>query len=228
MKFKPRPRAARCLALLALCGLPAASHAALVVYTSAASFQAAVIGAATDDFDSLAPGVTITSPLTRTAGAFSYGVAVLPDATYTGEGSPVPPGYIVAAGTAADRWLSTNSSTDTLRLQSLGGISAIGGFFFGSDIDGRFAPGATIEFLATDAQGAQSYTLSGATLGSFVGFISDTTLVSLSLRAQQAGGDVWVSANNLQLAQAVPEPGSLLLVLGGLGLLGLMTRARRA
>ncbi len=56
MKFKPRPRAARCLALLALCGLPAASHAALVVYTSAASFQAAVIGAATDDFDSLAPG----------------------------------------------------------------------------------------------------------------------------------------------------------------------------
>lgn len=222
-----RPRAARWLAAAALLAAATATQAALVVYTDPASFAAAIQAPGLDDFDALPAGEAIATPLDRTAGAYAYRIAVDPDTSFVGDGSPVPPGLVLAAGSAADRWLSTNASADTLRFFQLSGARAIGGQFFGTDLDGLAASGTTIDLLATDAQGSQSLRLTGATPGSFVGFVSDTALVSLSVLASQAAGPVWVTANNLQLAAAVPEPQAGLLLLAGLAVLGAVTRRQR-
>jgi hypothetical protein len=223
-----RLRAARWLAAAALLAASAATQAALAVYTSPSAFNAAVSAPGLDSFSSLTPGLALEGPIARTAGAYAYSVAVDPDTTFIDVGGVVPPGYIVAAGSASDRWLSTNTTTDTLRFFNLSGATAIGGLFFGSDIDGLFASGARIDFRATDAQGTQTYTLTGAGVSSFVGFVSDTTLLSLTAQASQANGDVWVTANDLQLAAAVPEPQTLALLMAGLAFVGGAARRRRA
>lgn len=222
-----RPRAARWLTAMALLAATAAAQAALTVYDNPASFAAATSARGLDSFDDLSPDSAVDSPVTRSAGPYGYNVAALADASFIGDGSPVPPGYLLAAGSAADRWLSTNSAADTLRFFNLSGAGAIGGLFFGSDVEGQLAGGASIQFLATDAQGTRAYTLTGATANSFVGFVSDTTLVSLAVRASQANGAVWVTANDLQLAAAVPEPQTLALLLGGLAFLGVAARRRQ-
>lgn len=222
-----RQRAARWLAALALLAASAATQAAFTVYDNAASFAAATGAAGLDDFDDLSPDEAVEGPIARSAGSYGYSMVALTDTSFISDGSPVPPGYLLAAGSASDRWLSTNAASDTLRFFSLSGTSAIGGLFFGSDVQGQFAGGTTIEFLATDAQGTQAYTLTGADVGSFIGFVSDTTLVSLTVRAWQDNGAVWVTANDLQLAAAVPEPQTLAMLLGGLALLGAIARRRR-
>lgn len=222
-----RPRAARWLTAMALLAASVAAQAALTVYDNPASFAAASSAPGLDHYDDLSPDAAVPGPLTRSAGAYGYNVAALTDTSFISDGSPVPPGHLLAAGTAADRWLSANAASDTLRFFNLSGARAVGGLFFGSDVDGQLAGGASIQFLATDAQGTQAYTLTGATASSFIGFVSDTTLVSLAVLASQANGPVWVTANDLQLAAAVPEPQTLALLLGGLAFLGLASRRRQ-
>ena len=108
------------------------------------------------------------------------------------------------------------------------GVRGIGGNFFGSNISGLFAPG-DLTLTATDASGTVTRTITGATMSSFLGFISDGPITQLTLASVQpsTGGFLWPSVDNLVLAAAVPEPGTYAMMLAGLGVCGFMARRRR-
>nr|WP_229518832.1 PEP-CTERM sorting domain-containing protein [Massilia rhizosphaerae] len=195
-----------CLAAL-LCAA-AGAQAAITVYTSESAFLAAVSAPGTDTFDDLtvAPyGDTVY----RTAGAYNY-------QAYSATG-------IWGAGGPTDFWLSNNTRYNPIVFsQFSSGVSAFGGNFFASDIAGQFVPDGTMVLTAIDG-GTLTYDLTGATTGSFVGFVSTAPLSSVTLGTD--GGEYWPTANNVVLA--VPEPATYGMMLVGMTLLGLAARRRR-
>jgi len=209
----PRPLLAVTLAA-ALGAVSSASHAALTAFTTSASFAAATLASATDAFN-LLPIDFIASPSNRTIGPYSYVASA--------------PGGLFGAGSAANPWLSTNLSGATLTFGSFGGgVSAIGGSFFGSDIAGAFLAGQSLTLTATDSVGASlTQTINGATQTSFLGFASTGTLVSLAVSI--ASPNAFAAVDNLVLAQAapIPEPETYAMLLAGLATLATIGRRRR-
>ena len=209
----PRPLLAVTLAA-ALGAVSTASHAALTAFTTSASFAVATLASATDAFN-LLPIDFIASPSNRTIGPYSYVASA--------------PGGLFGAGSAANPWLSTNLSGATLTFGSFGGgVSAIGGSFFGSDIAGGFLAGQSLTLTATDSVGASlTQTINGATQTSFLGFASTGTLVSLAVSI--ASPNAFASVDNLVLAQAapIPEPETYAMLLAGLATLATIGRRRR-
>jgi PEP-CTERM motif len=193
-------------AAAALAILSNAALANFTVYTSEASFNSATTGGATDGF-SLIPLDFISSPSTRSAGSYGYTASSA--------------GGLYGAGTAANPWLSTNLSGDTITFSAFsGGVQAIGGSFFGSDIFGAFLAGQSMTLTAVDSLGETfSQTISNATQSSFLGLVSTGSLVSLAVDI--ADRNAFVSIDNLKLAQvaAIPEPGTWMMLLAGLGAL---------
>src|SRR4051794_12862072 len=99
------------------------SHAALTVFTSQPSFLGAVSSPGVDAFNGLSITTSTPSPLSRVTGSYTYIAAA--SSSFFGSGS------------AADPWLSTNSATDSITFSGFGGgVSAIGGNFFGTDVNG--------------------------------------------------------------------------------------------
>lgn len=195
-----------CLAVL-LCTAGAA-QAGIQVYTSEAEFLAAVSAPGVDRFDDLA-NKQYSPRVTRTAGDYGYQASTF--------------GAIWGAGTAADHWLSNNSPHDTIVFDHFSaGISAFGGNFFASDIAGQFVDGS-VTLSASDGS-AFTYTLDHATTASFLGFVSSSTLDSVTLGVGFDSG-YWPTVNDLVLA--VPEPGSYAMLLAGLGCVGAVARRRR-
>lgn len=207
-------------ALFAVCGT---SHASFTVFNMAAEFAAATSAPGVDTYNSFSSGNPAPSPITRNAGAYTY-TAATTTSTFFG------------AGTTADPWLSTDKETDSITFFDFsGGAKAIGGNFFGSDAGGNFASG-DITIVANDSFGAQStQTITGATLSSFLGFVSTGTISSLVVTAvQPAIGRLWPTVVNLTIATPtavaitpVPEPEGYALMLAGLGAVGFMVGRRR-
>lgn len=197
-----------------LIGASALAQAALTVYTTRASFVAAVSATTgTDTFNDLLPATSYAGPLSRSAGALGYEV----DAN---------DGILYGAGSNFNPWLSNNQAAGTIDFYSFdAGVNAAGGRFFGSDISGMFQSGATIYVTATDADGSVTQTVLDARRRSFVGFVSDGSLLGLSVSADQTDGPVWGTVNNLILA-AVPEPATHAMFLAGLGVIGVVARRR--
>jgi len=208
----------KCLAAAGLLTASAAPQAALVVYTTQASFLAAVSSPGVDTFTGLSITDATASPMLRSAGSYSY--------TATSTTS------FYGAGSVSNPWLSTNSATDAITFSGFSsGVNAIGGLFFGSDISGLFANG-TVVLTAVDSLGATStQTITGATLSSFLGFQSTGTITSLAVSSVSPNSTVWPTVDNLTLATsavaAVPEPGTWALMLGGIGVLWHLARRRR-
>ena len=205
------------LALAALLATAGASQAAITVYTSLASFNAATLVRGTDTFLGFSITGSSPSPVTRNAGPF----------TYTANASPA--GSFFGGGTTANPFLSTNTATDFMTFSGFSaGVAGLGGNFFGSNVSGRFAAGG-VTLTATDASGTTTQTIASATESGFLGFVSNTGLLSATVTSvQPSTGFLWPSADNLVLATVVPEPGTYAMMLAGLGVLGFMARRRRS
>jgi PEP-CTERM motif len=210
------------IAVAALVASTAPAHAALTIYTSLAAFNAATTAQGTDTFTGLSIVAATPSPINRLAGAYGYQGTVSTTSFF-------------GAGTVANPWLSTNTATDTMTFSLFtGGVQAGGGNFFGSDITGAFAAG-NITIVATDSLGATStQTITGATTSSFLGFVSNANLVSLTVTSvQPQTGFLWPTMDNFVLAKRaggvvpiVPEPGTWLMMVAGFGLVGGAMRRR--
>ncbi len=182
----------RALTALLLLG-PSISHAAITVYTDRASFLAAVEAPGVDTFTGISTTSPTPSPLFRTAGPYPY-TATTSTSSFFG------------AGTLANTWLTTNIAAASITFNSMpSNVSAAGGFFFGSSVSGAFAAGS-VTVSAIDSAGATStQTFAGATNG-FLGFVSDTSVMSLSVMAvQPSGGFLWPTVDDLTLAVVIMD-----------------------
>ena len=95
------------------------SQAAITVYTNLAAFTAATSNPGTDTYTGFSILGQTTSPITRTAGAYTYTAAT--------------PGNFYGAGTTANPWLSTNQALDSITFSGFTStVRGIGGNFFGS------------------------------------------------------------------------------------------------
>jgi hypothetical protein len=202
-----------CAAALLACS--GAAFATPVAYTSLTSFMSVTSGAGTDTFDNVSITTSTSTPLARTAGVYGY-TATATDGAFFG------------AGSDPDHWLSTDSATASIVFSGFSsGVQAVGGFFFGSDVFGAYAPGSIL-LSATDATGTISQLITAASTTSFIGFLSSGGLTSLTVTAVEPGGDffLWPTVNSLVLSAAVPEPSTYALILAGLAALGWSVRRR--
>lgn len=220
-------------------GAGTAAQATTTLYTDQAAYLAAITAgtAVTDSYDDLAIAY-YGSPITRSVGGYSYQASA--------------DGGLYGAGEGGDGWLSTSNQPDAIHYAHFtGGVSAIGGTFFGSDINGHFAPIGEIALTFTDAHGVQSVLQTAwPTQGNFLGFVSSDGIQSLDVQVtgfalpdgmtpeEAAAYFQWPTVNNLILGQSpqdapppqtgdVPETGSWALMLAGFGLVGCALRASR-
>jgi hypothetical protein len=196
----------KALSLAALLCAASAAHADITIYTNQSAFLAAVSAPGVDTYDDLE--IQLYDPtLNRSAGSYSY--------------TATAPLGLFGAGSGADRWLSNNARTDSITFADFSsGVSAFGGNFFASDAAGQFVFGNMV-LTASDGS-SLVYALNNADTNSFVGFVSTSPLSSVTLATD--GGVYWPTANNVTLAMAVPEPSSWGMLLGGMGLLGFLSR----
>ena len=194
-----------------------ASHADITVFTSEASFLAAVSAPGVDTFTGFSTTAVTSSPITRAAGPYTYMAS-----SQTG---------FFGAGTPANPALSTNSDLDAITFFNLSGANAIGGTFFGSDLAGGFVASAVV-LTATDSLGAISTRTFVATPTSFMGFVSTGAIATLVFSTSMPGNFVFAAVDNLIIAAApvtqIPEPHTWALLLGGLTALGFCAGRRRS
>jgi len=206
----------RGFALAALVTAPAGAHAAFTVFTTEASFLAAVTAPGVDTFAGFPTTTFTASPITRSAGPYPYSASST--TSFFGVGTPANPA------------LSTNTDTDVITFFNLGAANAIGGFFFGSDIENNFVT-ATMVLTATDSLGAVSTQTIVTSPTSFVGFLSNGTIASLVVGTAMPGEFIFPTVDNLTIALAavtpVPEPESWSLLVAGLAALSFCARRKR-
>jgi len=177
-----------------------AAHADITVFTDRAAFLTAVSGSATDTFDDLTMTETV-GPLMRMAGTYGYRVNAGPS-----------DGGFYPSGSGSDIWLNGTMSSDVITFNAFSpGVLGFGGNFFGTDSFGSFMPGSTVVLSAVSGADSETFTLSNASQGSFVAFLSDGTVY-------------WATANNVVLA--VPEPATWSMLVGGLGITALARRRK--
>lgn len=206
------------LALLGLATLPHTAQAQTTTFTNQATFLAALTSSATQSFDSIGTGDLGATSLPFTAGAFSF------TATETGSGS-----NLWGINSGGDRWLGTQTSTNTLTITITGGSpTALGGNFFTTNNADAFASGPVL--LTLNDGTTINYTSAGSS--DFGGFTTTSPITSVTF-AGPGGSNAaarFATMNNLILgiasSSSAPEPGTLaLLALGMVG--GLVARRRK-
>ena len=204
------------------------AHASFTVITSQADFLGSVAAPGQDSFDDLGAGVA-GSPLVRLTGGPAYGYTVR--SVFDGGSNLDDTFYNTRVG--GDTWLTANSSTNSVQFSNFsGGVKAIGGYLFATDIDGLLVPGQTLQLKVTDANNlTTTQTLVAGSASAFIGLVSTVPLQSLSFTSPSQNPAInWPTVNDLILASptaAVPELRSWALMLAGLGFVVLSTRRRR-
>ena len=195
--------------------LASSANAAITVYTTQAAFLAAIGTPSVDTFNDLSQSL-IGSPLNRPLG---YQVSA---------GNGLFPGF------AGSVFMSTNTATDPMTFSNFtSSPSAIGGFFFSSNISGSFTPSTRIRISVTDTSGNIVEVINTPTTGSFRGFTTNSAILSLTVTGFNpvpAENPLWPSVDNLHLAEVLPavfEPASWAMMIAGFGLVGALMRRRR-
>jgi hypothetical protein len=196
-----------------LTALGLSGRAATTIYTDYAAFLAAVGGMGGESFDGLpAPGSILGEDRSFSVGGISV-VASTQGKLYT-------------AGSGPDIWLSTFEDDVAIEFYFTGEtLYAVGGSFFTSDLKGYETPGS-VKLMTNDLT---THTVTYSAMTSFVGFVSDQPITSVSVVAVQPGdGPVWPTVNNLVFGpvSAVPEPESAM-IQGMVGWAGVMLGWRR-
>ena len=138
--------------------------------------------------------------------------------SYSASVGPGSSSFYPAADGAVDIWLASYNRQDTITASGFSsGVSAVGGYFFGSNNVGLSTPATEITVRATDAGGTTTELLLNPGTATFRGFVSTGGLTSLTLwvGANQGVGEVDVFPTLNDLTLAVPEPQSYALMLGG-------------
>ncbi len=189
-------------------------QAGVITYTDKTSFMAALASSSMDNFDNLPAGF-FAGPHNRTVGAYTY------------QATAVNGFYRVGSG--SDSWLSTNIATDPIEFTiNAGGPTAIGGFFFATNLSGALT-NSTVSVSINGGLFGQSVSTNSAT--NFFGWVStDGTQIS-SLRVSTTDANTYPTVNDLILGQAnfsaVPEPTSLAMFGIGASVAGITAARRR-
>jgi hypothetical protein len=198
----------------------AAAHASITVFSQENSFLATLSAPGIDDFSGLSGTPAHTTSVNSTAGSYDYTAIVGPD---DGIDMLVTPSHV---------WLSTISGRDSITFTDFtGGVRGFGGFFFGTDLGGNSFPSQVV-LTATDHNGTITQILNNATTSSFLGFVSDTALYSVTVRMGPASNDApWPTIGSVILGAVapttvVPEPSIYITLLGGLMALTFKLRRR--
>jgi len=101
-------------------------------------------------------------------------------------------------------------------------VTAIGGIFADTDVDGNSIPGMV---TVTTSDGSMQ-TIATTTDG-FLGYVSDTPIVSITMIATGDAPNNFIQVDHFYTAIAIPEPATVSLTLVGLGVLALVARRRR-
>lgn len=135
------------------------------------------------------------------------------------------PEYSIGGGRMNDRLIFGTSTATTFNFSNA--QKAFGGNF-------DLSPGGAGQGLAVNLGGGQILSfampsqLPNSFNGQFFGFISDMSFTSVTLKAgTQSGVAETYALDNAVFANAVPEPGSIALVLAGLGLIGVSARRKK-
>ncbi|MDY7108779.1 MAG: hypothetical protein SYC29_09095 [Planctomycetota bacterium] len=115
---------------------------------------------------------------------------------------------------SGDGNMSTNSALDYLRVDFTGDpVTAVGGLFFPSDINGFFQAGP-IDIELSDGT---MYSFDPANDADFRGFTTDAPIDWIKIDAPDGAANAWSTMDHFYVG-AVPAPGALaLLALAGLG-----------
>lgn len=204
------------LAVLAATVSAGSASAAVVAYTDHDAFLAAFSDVHTDRFDSLPAGLN----------AGPYAGAGYAASAFDPIGYPADQHADALFGVdngAGGHWLSSNFATSLLQFAFGPNIAAVGGWFFGTDVDGALVPGA-LTLTVRDASGSFDFLFDPALAGGFLGFASDSAIESLSVAARQASSPSYATLGQLEVG-VVPEPGALSLL--GVAALALLASRRK-
>lgn len=200
------------LALLAGAAAVAASaHANAAWYTSEADFLSAINpDFYLEDFN----GWVYGSPL---------------NGSQTTWNAPGANGYGWTASASLGLWsndgsLSTNNAGDPITITFTGApVTAFGGIFTGTDINGNVIP-ATVVITLSNGEQQQ---LINPTSSTFLGWTGNVAITSITIDAPGVGVNDWPAVDHFYVGSAaIPAPGALAAL--ALGLVGCGRRRRQA
>ncbi len=203
-------------------GFASSSRAAISIYTTAAAFEATIPNLNTT-------GSYLNNFSGATGGAQTNYTASGNGFSYTATQSGATPQTTVIIGSNP---LLRSAGGDLILTAAGGSYNAIGGNFLQSNAIGSTNGTGNVTVTVVNS-GGETQSVTFLTSSSFRGFVSTTPITTVTVSGFSGGS--YHAVDNLRVGlgiaptAAAPEPGTLaLLTLGGLGMVGIVIRKRRA